>query len=232
MNRKDAMGLKVRDLDLSVKSVDAKSGRFSGYASVWGEVDSYREIVARGAFTDTLTETKAKGRTLPILWQHRTAEPIGHWTELREDERGLYGEGELWIDEAPYARLARKGFTTGSVTGLSIGFYVQDDSWDETKRLRTLKRLDLREVSIVTDPALEAARIDTIKQKLANGEHLSEREFRRVLRERGFSNSQAEGIAALGFNEWSRRETGTTTANPSGLGDLSKALAGFSLPSF
>ncbi|TDR89118.1 HK97 family phage prohead protease [Enterovirga rhinocerotis] len=224
------MNLKIRDLDLSVKAVDAKTGRFSGYASVWGAVDSYRETVAPGAFAESLAATTAKGRKLPILWQHRSGEPIGHWTDLKEDERGLYGEGELWLDESPYARLARKGLAAGAVTGLSIGYYVQDDSYDETTRIRTLKRLDLREVSIVTDPALEEARVDTIKAKLAAGERISERDFGRVLRERGFSRSDADEIAAVGFKAWAAG-AGRPQAIPSGLGDLTKALSGLSLPS-
>ena len=233
MSRKDAAGLKVRDLDLSIKAKPDSKGRFSGYASVWGIPDVYRETVAPGAFTESLAATKAKGRTLPILWQHRTAEPIGQWDELREDDRGLYGEGTLWTDEAPYARLAQRGMTAGCVTGLSIGYFIQDDSFDEVKRLRTLKRVDLREVSVVTDPALEDARVDTIKAKLAAGERITEREFGRILRERGLSRRDADEIADVGFKAWAagagRPQATTTTA---GMGDLAKALGGFSLPKF
>ncbi|MFC7051469.1 HK97 family phage prohead protease [Hansschlegelia quercus] len=207
------------------------NGVFSGYASLWGAVDTYRERVERGAFGESLAAAAEKNRALPILWQHRTAEPIGVWTKLEEDERGLYGEGELWLDEAPYARVAHKGMGARCVTGLSIGYFVQDDAFDEKERVRTLKKLDLREVSIVTDPALEEARVDTVKAKLAAGERISEREFARVLRERGFSRTAADEIAVVGFKEWSRRETGTVTANsPAGLGDLAKALGGLSLP--
>lgn len=230
--RKDAAGLKVRDLDLSVKSVDAKSGRFTGYASVWNAVDSYREAVAPGAFAESLAGTKAKGRTLPILWQHRSAEPIGHWIELKEDDRGLYGEGELWIEEAPYARLARKGLQSGAVNGLSIGYRVEDDCFDEVKRIRTLKRLALVEASIVTNPALEEARVDTIKAKLAAGECLSEREFGKILRERGFSRSDADEIASVGFKAWSAGAGRSQATTQAGLGDLAKALGGLSLPKF
>lgn len=227
--RKDAAGLKVRALDLQVKSVDTKTGRFAGYASVWGAVDSYRETVARGAFSESLADTKAKGRKLPILWQHKSDEPIGNWIELREDDRGLYGEGELWTDVAPYARLAQRGLESRAISGLSIGYYIQDDSFDETKRLRTLKQIDLREVSIVTDPALEEARVDTIKAKLAAGETLSEREFGRVLRERGFSRRDTDEIADVGFKTWAAG-AGRSQATTAGLCDLTKALAGFSLP--
>ena len=43
----------------------------------------------------------------------------------------------------------------------------------------------------------DEARIDQIKAKLANGETPTDREFRKILRERGFSNSDAEEIASL-----------------------------------
>lgn len=232
MNRKDALATKVRAFHLDIKSV-TDAGRFTGYASVFEAVDSYREKVAKGAFADSLAAHAAKGRHLPILWQHRVEEPIGVWDMLKEDDHGLYSEGSLWLDDAPYARLAWRGMKAGAITGESIGYRVREDSFDETTRVRTLKAVDLREVSIVTDPALEDARVDTIKAKLAAGERISDREFRRVLRERGFSNSQAEEIADLGFKEWSRRETGTNhQANePPGLGALAAQLRrGLNLP--
>lgn len=231
MQRKDALALKVRDLDLSLKSV-GDGGKFSGYASVWGAVDTYREVVERGAFGETLAETKAKGRNLPILWQHRSAEPIGVWDRLEEDDRGLYGEGTLWVDDAPYARLAHRGMKASCITGLSIGYFVREDTFDEVKRLRTLKRLDLREVSVVTDPALEEARVDTIKAKLAAGERITEREFGKILRERGFSRSDADEVASVGFKAWAAGAGQPQQANnTAGLSELAKQLGGFSLPS-
>ena len=228
MNRKEAT-TKVRAFDLSIKAITEK-GEFSGYGSVFNVIDMYRERVAPGAFAESLAALGRKGRKLPVLWQHRTAEPIGVWDVLREDEHGLYGEGTLWLEEAPYARLAHRGMKAHAITGLSIGYWVKDDSFDETTRIRTLKALDLREVSIVTDPANDEARVDAVKAKLAAGECITDREFRKVLRERGFSHSQAEQIAEFGFKEWSRREAGTVTANKPALGELAKQLQGFSLP--
>ena len=60
-----------------------------------------------------------------------------------------------------------------------------------------------------------------------------DREFRKVLRESGFTNSQAEAIATLGFKEWSRRETGASQAdNRAEWSALAERLNGFSLPTF
>ena len=230
MLRKDAI-TKHKAFDLHLKAKPDGKGRFSGYASVWDVTDAYREQVARGAFAESLAETSAKGRTLPILWQHRD-EPIGHWVELREDDHGLFGEGELWIDDAPYARIAQKGMGVGAVTGLSIGYYVEDSSFDEKTRIRTLKQLALIEASVVISPANDDARIDAIKAKLAAGEHITERDFGRVLRERGFSRSDADEIATVGFKAWNAGAGRPHQANPAGMGDLVEALSGFSLPTF
>ncbi|MCE7028932.1 HK97 family phage prohead protease [Jiella avicenniae] len=229
MERKEA-ATKHRAFDLSLKAKPDNAGHFSGYASVWDVVDSYREKVAPGAFVASLAETAAKGRTLPILWQHRTDEPIGQWDVLKEDQHGLYGEGTLWLDEAPYARLAKRGMGAGAITGLSVGYYVKDSSFDETTRIRTLKQVDLVEASIVTTPANDEARVDTVKAKLAAGETITEREFERLLKDRGFSRSDAAAIADGGFKAWAAGAGQPHQATNAGLGDLAKALAGFSLP--
>lgn len=221
---------KRRAFEMALTKKAGSDGSFAGYASVWGVRDTYREIVAKGAFLESLAETAAKGRTLPILWQHRDAEPIGHWDVLREDEKGLYGEGTLWLDEAPYARLAQRGMASGAVSGLSIGYWIRSDTFDEVNRVRTLTKLDLREVSVVTDPANDEARVDTIKAKLAAGELITERDFGKLLRERGFSRSDADAIASDGFKAWAAGAGRSQQASNPGLSDLAQAFAGFSLP--
>lgn len=222
---------KRRAFEMTLTKKAGSDGAFSGYASVWGVKDSYREIVAKGAFLESLAETAAKGRKLPILWQHRSDEPIGHWDVLREDGKGLFGEGTLWLEETPYARLAKRGMASGAISGLSIGYFVRSDSYDEVNRLRTLTKLDLREISVVTDPANDEARVDTIKAKLAAGELITEREFGKLLRERGFSRADADALADGGFKAWAAGAGRSHQANPDAdLNDLAEAFAGFSLP--
>lgn len=222
---------KTRSFDLELKSVKA-DGTFAGYASVWGVVDSYRETVAPGAFTASLAATKAKGRTLPILWQHRQDEPIGQWDVLREDEHGLYGEGTLWTDEAPYARIAHRGMKAHAITGISIGYYTRDDSFDEKTRIRSLKVVDLIEASVVTNPANDEARVDSIKAKLAAGERISTGDFERILSERGFSRADADAIASGGFKAWAERGPAPSTNPGNDLGALVASLrTPLSLPS-
>lgn len=221
---------KRRAFDMRLTKAAGSDGTFAGYASVWGVTDTYREIVAKGAFLESIADTETKGRKLPILWQHRSDEPIGQWNALREDEHGLYGEGELWLDDAPYARLAKRGMASGAISGLSIGYFVRSDTYDEVNRVRTLTKLDLREISVVTDPANDEARVDTIKAKLAAGELITEREFGKLLRERGFSRADADAIAGGGFKAWAAGAGQPQQASNPGLSDLAQAFAGFSLP--
>lgn len=227
------MNVKRRAFPLAIKAAPDADGHFSGYVSIFGTPDSYREVVAPGAFAASLAATKAAGRKVPICWQHNMAEPIGAWDLLQEDTKGLYGEGTLWTDVAPYARIAQRGMAEGCISGLSIGYFVTADSFNEADRIRTLTAIQLVEASIVTDPAHDDARIDVVKAKLAAGERITDREFETVLREKvGFSRSEAEAIADRGFKAWSRREAGQPQAEPGSIASLIEAAGAYSLPSF
>lgn len=226
MNRKSAGGMQIRAFDYDVKAVD-DAGHFTGYGSVFGVVDSYNEVVAPGAFLESLDDTRAKGRTFPVLWQHRGGEPIGNWDmdTLKEDTRGLLGSAELWLEDAPYARIAHRGMKAKAITGLSIGYYVRDSKFDEKTRIRTLTKLDLVEISIVTTPANDEARVDQIKSKLAHGGIPTLREFEELLREQGFSKNQAALVATRGLKHLLDRGD----LGGGGAGGALGALEGFSL---
>lgn len=206
MHRKSGpAGLKYRDVAFDVKEV-AKDGFFAGYGSVFGVLDSYREIVAPGAFAESLRARAEKGRKLPVLWQHRSGEPMGVYEKVQEDKTGLYLEGRLLVNDVARAKEAHALMKVGAVTGLSIGYFVTDDSFNEKEGIRTLKSVDLQEVSVVTFPANDEARVETVKAKLQAGQRPTIREFEELLREKGFSRSDAEHIAVHGFKHWLARE--------------------------
>ncbi len=221
----------IRAFDYQVKAAD-DSGLFSGYGSVFGNVDSYGEIVAPGAFLDSIEETKAKGRTFPVLWQHRTGEPIGDWdiSSIKEDDHGLFGTGNLWLGDAPYANIALRGMKSKAVTGLSIGYYVRESSYDEKVGVRTLTKLDLVEISIVTTPANDDARVDAIKSKLAHGGLPTLREFEELLREAGFSKTQSAVIANRGLNHLLRSESEGENAKKTATQQMLQALSSLTFP--
>lgn len=212
-------------IEFKADGLDDK-GRFSGYASVFGVMDAYREVVAPGAFRQSIRALKAAKRVLPALWSHNAAEPIGGYDKLEEDEKGLHVEGFLLVDEIPRAKEVRSLMQKGIVTGLSIGYYVLDDSWNEKERVRTLKKLDLVEVSPVTFPANPEAQIEAVKQKLLRAGSLTVREFEQLLREQGFSRTQAEEIAQRGFKELGSGsgEPRRSTAHPLPVSDADTVL--------
>ncbi len=229
MKRKSGV-MQIRAFDYQVKAA-ADSGLFSGYGSVFGNVDSYNEVVAPGAFLESLAETKGKGRTIPVLWQHRSGEPIGAWDidSLKEDDHGLIGDGQLWLDDAPYAKIALRGMQSKSITGLSIGYYVRESSFDEKTRIRTLTKLDLVEISIVTTPANDDARVDSIKARIAHGNLPSLPDFEKLLRESGFSKTQSAVIANRGLAHLLRSESEGDNESEQKSADLGALLSGFSL---
>lgn len=221
--------LKVRDFSLSIKASDvAEDGSFEGYGSVFGgDPDSYGEVVAKGAFLESLAELKAKSRIVPVLWQHRSSEPIGVYDFLEEDGHGLKVKGRLLKDDVAQAREAHALLKAGAVTGLSIGYWVRQASYDEKTGIRTLIKLDLVEVSLVTFPAKDDARVEAVKFKLERGQLPTKPEFEKALREAfPFSKSQAAAIASHGLDHLLRSES----ESAGDLKSISDTLAGFRLP--
>ena len=199
--------MKYLNRPLEIKAVN-QDGLFSGYASVFEEIDSYRDIVKRGAFEKTLADTESKGRAVPILWQHDASKPIGVYTSLKEDERGLYVEGQLNMD-VQQAREALSLLKQKALSGISIGYNSVRYDTDVKSGVRRLYELKLFEASLVTFPACDSARVTDVKTILADGNLPSLPEFEDFLCEAGFSRSQAKAIAGNGLTKLIRREVGS-----------------------
>jgi HK97 family phage prohead protease len=158
---------------LEIKVVDTDSGRIEGYGSVFGNTDSGGDIVAPGAFTNTIREAKTGQKAWPpMLLQHGGTSavdqtPVGVWTSMEEDNNGLKMEGKLALDTERgrdvYALMKMK--PRPALSGLSIGYKVKD--WTTaprgSKARRTLNAVDLVEVSLVTFPANVLATITSVK---------------------------------------------------------------------
>ena len=104
------------DVPLTIKSV-SDSGEFEGYGSVFGVVDSYSDVVVRGAFAASLARWKEKGRLPAMLWQHQMSEPIGIYTEMREDDVGLYVKGRLRVRQGKGHLDTEGNRPVGSISG-------------------------------------------------------------------------------------------------------------------
>lgn len=174
-------------VEFKLLSTESGLGTFEGYGSVFNNVDNTGDIVQKGAFLESIANKK-----FPMLWQHDPAQPIGHWLEVREDEKGLYLKGAL-ILEVEKAREAHALMKNGVLNGLSIGYRVKQSSRDEKTGVRNLKKLDLIEVSLVTFPANESATVTAVKTAP------TKRDIEKVLIDSGLGRNQAKALISGGW---------------------------------
>lgn len=145
-----------------IKSIDAQ-GKFSGYASVFNIEDSYKDIILPNAFKGTLKQRNIS-KDIKLLWQHSPEEPIGSFNVIKEDSVGLYVEGQLLMDVAR-AKEAYSLIKNGSISGLSIGYNVNEAFVNKETGIRVISDVDLWEISVVTFPANNLANITHIKNE-------------------------------------------------------------------
>ena len=147
-------------LALELKGLTA-GGRFSGYASLFGEPDLGKDVIERGAFSRSLQERGVAG--IRMLFQHDPASPLGHWVTLKEDARGLYVEGQFapGVSKADEVRRLMKA---RALDGLSIGFQTVRAKRDARTGIRHILEADLWEISVVTFPMLPSARVSEVKE--------------------------------------------------------------------
>ncbi len=201
------MEIKTLCVSFKADNIDA-DGVFEGYGSIFGNVDHHGDIVAKGAFARSLAEQKSAGRLPALLWHHDPHQPIGVYEAMKEDDRGLYVKGRLALKTQRGAE-AHELMKMGAVTGLSIGYRVREYSHDRDKDVYTLIDVDLMEVSPVTIPANDSARITVVKNAtLIN----TERDFERFLRDAGFSKADAVAITSHGWQGAKRREAEASEA--------------------
>ena len=169
-----------------VVSVD---GTIKGYASLFGVRDQGGDIVQPGAFSASLQS----GRGVAMLWQHDPTRPIGLWTKVIEDEKGLYVEGELFL-ETQAGKEAHVLLKRGGIKGLSIGYKTRRSK--KTADGRLLYEVDLFEISLVTFPMLAGASVSDVKSYEDGNYALLKREVEQLVRDAGFSASEAKAAAA------------------------------------
>ncbi|EFI63712.1 MULTISPECIES: HK97 family phage prohead protease [Comamonas] len=201
-------GREVRSYALQIKAT-GDDGSVEGYGSVFGERDSYDDVIAVGAFVDSLKAHKAAGTMPAMLWQHDGAKPIGIWTEMVEDSKGLRIKGQLAL-ETTLGKEAHALLKMGALNGLSIGFVSKQWAYDRDTDVRTLTEVDLWEVSLVTFPANGKARVTNVK---AADDLAAPKDAERLLRDAGFSKSDATAFVSrvMRMGE-ARRESADSTA--------------------
>lgn len=131
--------------------------RFAGYAAIFDRVDRGGDVVRAGAFSGV----RAAG--VPLLWQHGPGQVIGAVERLEEDARGLRVIGRVSARTAT-GREAVAGLKAGALDGLSFGYRVREARGGGAGLgPRELLALELVEVSLVTHPMQDGARVIAVE---------------------------------------------------------------------
>jgi HK97 family phage prohead protease len=202
-----------KDFGLEIKATDA-AGVIEGYGSTFGgEPDSYGDVVMPGAFAESLVKHKRAGTMPLMLWGHQSGDlPIGSWTDMAEDGKGLWVKGQVDLED-PVGQRVHRALQRKAVRGLSIGYETIESKEDPKRRgVRLLEKLELWEISPVNFPANRRATVTGVKSILEAGNLPSLPEFEEFLREAGFSKSQATAIAGKGLSHLLRGEPGRDQA--------------------
>jgi HK97 family phage prohead protease len=157
----DKMKTKQFRFKLDASSV-TEAGHFAGYASIFGQLDSYGDIVDKGAFKKTLKDRKR----IKLLWSHDAFQPAIGYVELVEDEKGLkINEGQLYLD-IERAREAYINLKNETLDGMSIGYNTVKETTDRATNERHLKEVALWEVSLCNFQACPGAVVTDVKSML------------------------------------------------------------------
>jgi HK97 family phage prohead protease len=153
------MSARGATVEFDIKAV-GEDGTFTGYAATFGNEDLGKDVVVSGAFSKSLARRPAL--KVKMLRSHDPSEPIGVWTELKEDSRGLLAKGKLILDTVKGAETYAL-MKAGALDALSIGYRTLKDRFDRVKGLRFIEEADLFEVSVVTFPMNPRAAVSAVK---------------------------------------------------------------------
>jgi len=146
--------MNIKSSRFKLEKADDEQLTFSGYASVFGNKDSYGDIVEKGAFTKTIGENKSR---IKVLWQHNVYEPIGIPISISENEKGLFTETK--ISKTDFGMKAYQLIKDGVITEMSIGYDPIKEEYNKDTKINSIKELKLWEYSVVTFGANDLAQI-------------------------------------------------------------------------
>ncbi|WNM72792.1 capsid maturation protease [Arthrobacter phage RedFox] len=166
--------MKVKNARIQLKAGPGdglEEGQFEAYASVFGNVDSYGDVVQPGAFAETLKEWEESGNLLPVLFGHNMSDPeynIGHVLDAVEDEKGLRVRAQLDL-ETPKGLATYRLLKGRRISQMSFAYDVLDGTWGEKDGLEVyeLRKLKLYEVSVVPIGANQETEVLAVKAAAA-----------------------------------------------------------------
>lgn len=151
----------------SVKYKDEGNGILEGYASTWiRKADSWGDVVAAGAFKESLENRWNGGKGIPLLWAHKMDDLnafIGT-ANADEDEKGLHFVAEF--DETEEAQRVRELYKSGRLSKFSFAYDVLEagmTTLEDGAKANELRKLDIYEISCVLVPANDDAGVLDVK---------------------------------------------------------------------
>jgi HK97 family phage prohead protease len=204
-------------LEIKFGEPDEPAGTFTGYGSVFGNMDSHGDVIVPGAFKNSLATYEAQGRKLSMYMQHGFSDerPVGVWDSAVEDSKGLLMKGRLLGLETETGKYNYALVKGGAMRGLSIGFRVAKADYpnEPGKPRRMIKEINVHEVSLVDQPSNPLAQVDSVKAAIDDCK--SVRDFEEFLRrEYGFSRSEANVLTSR-FKSICLRESVGAEGGPS-----------------
>lgn len=158
--------MKKKSIEIRTKGFIDRSeeGVIAGYASVFGNVDSYGDIVVKGAFSKFLSELERTGKKISVYYGHNMEDPranIGVVTDLEEQDHGLWFKAQLDLSGDTYGRIVYEQLKDGRLDSMSFGYSIVDAA--PTQEGYELRELKLFEVSVVPIPANDQALVTSVK---------------------------------------------------------------------
>lgn len=169
----------------------AEQGIVKGYASIFEEIDDCNDFVSKGAFSKSIKGKLAQD--VKMLFNHDRNKPVGRWTIVKEDNKGLYVEGVINKKTSAGSDLW-ENIKEKVIDSLSIGYKTIEAAYHETKQgwVRNLKEVNLYEVSFVTIPMLRTATLTESKDFTPDSIY-------HILRSSGINHNNSLQIATKGF---------------------------------
>ena len=144
---------------------DEGNGEISGYFSTYDRIpDSYGDVIAKGAFTETIQKRKESGHPFPLCWNHDLDQIIGKVNDIEDTDKGPHMTASFF--DTQLAQEKREIVKSGVVYQFSFAYDVLEAGPVELEdgvKANELRKLDLFEVSIVPIPANQHAVVTEIK---------------------------------------------------------------------
>lgn len=151
----------TRDFHLKLKTLEG--GSFTGIAAAYGNEDLVGDVLAPGAFKQSIQQ---QGNGFPLLFAHDQGQPLGVG-KICDSAAGLLIDGQLVMAD-PNAQRVHAHLKAGSIKGLSIGYQVPPGkSVEQADGSRLLREIRLFEVSLVAVPANPLAVVTGVKSAQA-----------------------------------------------------------------